>query len=801
MLRMRYKKVLRDLWLNKSRTLLVALSIAVGTFAVGVIINSQLVLSQSLNETYESTDPAHAYLMLNAPFEENLIESIRHMETIKEAEARRTVIVRIQTGPEEWLNMQLVVVPDFEDVRLSKIGPDTGSAWPPADRQIWIERSALAMTNAAVGDVVTLKTPSGKVRELPVGGLSYDLQGSLFVLGGVSYGHITMNTLEWLGEDPNFNEVHIRATGDVSDSAYLKEVVDGVQDKVERSGIGVLIAFIQPPGQLPADYVVQAVLAILGAVGFLALMLSGFLVVNTVSAVMTQQVRQIGIMKTYGAKRWQLVPMYLFMVILYGLLALLIALPLSLVSSYYLTKLIGNLLNFDLSRFEVSVPAILVQGFVAIIIPILAGLVPVLNGTRISIQTAINSEGGGGSFGRSRLDRWLTGPLGQLLTGWMSRPAIISLRNTFRKKRRLILTLITLIIGGTVFMSVSSLQSSLDSTMNSWLDYFQYDVAVQFARPYRLEAAQQALSNVPGVVEVEGFGFENGRRLRPDGTNSGNIIIYAPPADSTMIKPSLIEGRWIKTGERNTIVVNTFVLQSEPDIKVGDEIVLKIKGTEQAWLVVGVVNGGSPTPNAFMDYEVLSRLVGDVGMAPMVMVKTEEHSAAYQTEMSTVIEDAITAKGFRVGAVAPAALDRQTIESIFIIIFVLLSLVAVILAIVGGLGLMGTMSINVLERTREIGVMRAVGASTRSILRIVVFEGMLVGGISWLIGTFLSLPISRYLSTMVGEEFLNSSLDYRFSTSGMLLWLLLVVVLAGIASFLPARRASRVTVREVLAYE
>ncbi|MEM7799144.1 MAG: FtsX-like permease family protein [Chloroflexota bacterium] len=801
MLSTRWRKVVRDLWLNKTRTLLVALSIAIGTFAVGVIINSRLVLSDSLYETYEATSPAHANLMLNGTFEEGLIDSIRNIDEIEEAEARRSVIVRIETEPDQWINMQLVVLPDFEDVRLSQVQPDEGSAWPPVDREIWIERAALGMTNAQVGDTVTIKTPSGKEREMRVGGLSYDLQGGIFILGGVAYGHITMDTLEWLGESPNFNEVHVRVAGDVTDSSYLKATVDEVQDKIEAAGVGVLIALIQTPGQLPTDYIVSAILAILGAVGFLALMLSGFLVVNTVSAVLAQQVRQIGIMKSFGARQPQLIGMYLVMVLLYGLLALLIALPLSLVSSYYLTRFIGSLLNFDLSQFQVSTTAIWVQFAVALVIPLIAGLVPVISGTRISVQSAINGAGSAGEFGRSRFDQWLAGPASQIITRWLARPAIISLRNTFRRKRRLILTLITLIIGGTVFMSVSSLQTSLDSTMNSWLDYFQYDVAVQFARPYRLEAAQQALVDVPGVVEVEGFGYENARRVRPDGTNSGNIVVYAPPADSGMIKPALTDGRWLMPGETNAIVINTFVLQADPDISVGDEVVLKIKGKEKAWTVVGIANGGSPAPSLFMPYEVLARLVGDVGMAPMVLIKTEEHSAEYQTEISTVIEDAMTAQGFRVGAVAPAALDRQTIEGIFVIIFVLLSLVAVILAIVGGLGLMGTMSINVLERTREVGVMRAVGASTRAVLRIVVFEGMFVGAISWLIGTFLSFPISRSLSNIIGDQFLQSPLEYRFSASGMALWLFLVVILAAIASFLPARRAARVTVREVLSYE
>jgi putative ABC transport system permease protein len=126
---------------------------------------------------------------------------------------------------------------------------------------------------------------------------------------------------------------------------------------------------------------------------------------------------------------------------------------------------------------------------------------------------------------------------------------------------------------------------------------------------------------------------------------------------------------------------------------------------------------------------------------------------------------------------------------------------AVLLAVVGGIGLMGTMSINVIERTREIGVMRAIGAADGAIMRIVVVEGVLVGVMSWLIGALIAIPLSLGLSTVVGNTFLRSPLSYTFSVSGAALWLIIVVIIAALASMLPAWNASRISVRDVLAYE
>jgi putative ABC transport system permease protein len=126
---------------------------------------------------------------------------------------------------------------------------------------------------------------------------------------------------------------------------------------------------------------------------------------------------------------------------------------------------------------------------------------------------------------------------------------------------------------------------------------------------------------------------------------------------------------------------------------------------------------------------------------------------------------------------------------------------AVLIAIVGGLGLMGTMSINVLERTREIGVMRAVGASNLDIQSIVIVEGLVVGLISWGISIVLSFPITNVLTFGVGMAVLTSPMPAVYGLSGIIVWLLVTVVLATIASALPARRASRLTVRDTLAYE
>ena len=126
---------------------------------------------------------------------------------------------------------------------------------------------------------------------------------------------------------------------------------------------------------------------------------------------------------------------------------------------------------------------------------------------------------------------------------------------------------------------------------------------------------------------------------------------------------------------------------------------------------------------------------------------------------------------------------------------------AVLTAVVGSIGLMGTMGMNVLERTREIGVMRAIGAVDLEIIKSVVVEGVMIGLISWVIAVGLSFPISVGLLRIVSQAMIGSEMPLYLTPLGFGIWLLVVLILSVAASILPARSAARLTIREVLAYE
>jgi putative ABC transport system permease protein len=801
MLTPRWRKVIGDLWSNKTRTFLVALSIAVGVFAVGMIAEGRERMLRGLTEPYLEGNPFSGVLVTDGTFDDDLVDAIENIEGVALAEGSKSVTVRMQVGPDQWETLQLRAIRDFDDIKISRMTLERGQ-WPPPDNTMLIERSALSDqlgVNVEVGDVLHVETLDQLERDIPVVGVVHDLHIAPTFIFGVYYGYITDETLEWFGASRDFSAVRIMVDEDrFFDSEFVVEVMQDVRDKIERSGLEVEEIFIPPEaGKSPiVTFAVDPIILIMSVLGVLAVFLSGFLVTNTISALLTQQIKQIGIMKAVGARTDQILGMYLALVLAYGVVSLLIAMPLAYMAAGAFTAFFANLFNFDARTYGLIPSVVGLQLFVGLVVPLLASLYPIISGTSVPIREAISSEGGPGSFGTGLIDRLINRVQG------LSRPLLLSLRNTFRRKGRLALTLTTLTIGGAIFISVFSVQDSITRTLDElFAALFRYDVQVDFAEEYRVERLMKESLTVPGVVDAEAWGSISGRRLRPNGTESEQVVFQAPPSGSDMIQPEVTRGRWLMPADENAVVLSSNWINDEPDVEVGDTITLKVKGRETEWVVVGFFRGLGGALLAYTNKDYFEREVREAGTSSTLNITTESSSMAYQEQVAQNLEQHFRNVGLEVSNTETAGGAMADSQTQFGIITSLLMIMAVLIAVVGGLGLMGTMSMNVLERTREIGVMRAIGASDGSVLSIVITEGVLIGLISWVLGAVLALPISKALSDQVGMLFVGAPFSYVYSVNGALLWLGIAVALAAFASFVPAWNASRLTVRDVLVYE
>jgi putative ABC transport system permease protein len=228
---LRWRKTLRDLWNNKVRTLLVVLTLAIGTATLGVIINTRAVLLANMDREYIATNVASASIMVPAGFDDELVDTIRRMPAVAAAEGRRQVNVRIELKPSEFLNLDLYAISDYGDMRVNKIQLDTG-AWPPPDHEILLERSTLGLAELAgleVGDTLIIKTSGDKRRKMKVAGLVQDFTQMPARAEGRAYGYVTLETLAWLAEPESLNQLNFVVAENRLDEAHIWEVAAEIE--------------------------------------------------------------------------------------------------------------------------------------------------------------------------------------------------------------------------------------------------------------------------------------------------------------------------------------------------------------------------------------------------------------------------------------------------------------------------------------------------------------------------------------------------------------------------------------------
>jgi len=204
---------------------------------------------------------------------------------------------------------------------------------------------------------------------------------------------------------------------------------------------------------------------------------------------------------------------------------------------------------------------------------------------------------------------------------------------------------------------------------------------------------------------------------------------------------------------------------------------------------------------AYGTYASIAELTGMPNRSLSYRIVTEDHAPARQQMVSEALDAHFRSQGYKVRETRTGLSTLRTASESLDILVTFLLIMAVLTASVGSMGLAGAMGMNVLERTREIGIMRSIGATDREILRLVVVEGVVIGGLSWILAVLLSFPITYLLSTILSLAVFRSPIDVKFTLEGFGLWLIVVLVLSALASVLPARSAARLTIREVLAYE
>jgi len=536
----------------------------------------------------------------------------------------------------------------------------------------------------------------------------------------------------------------------------------------------------------------------------LALLLGLLLVYNTVNANISQQVDQIGIMKAIGARTGQILRLYLTNVLIYALLALLIALPLGILGGWGITNWLVVSFTAESVEFVVSPSAIVAQVIIALLAPLLASLIPIFSGARVTVREAISTYGlstRAGLFERmlAKIQR-------------IPRMVVLTITNTFRNKWRVVLMQIALVLSGLIFMMVLSVRDSVVYTIRDVLgSILNYNVSFVLEDAERIGHVEALTLAHPDVKAVEMWGFEGGTiRLagEPETEDDEGITMFGIPLPTDLYGYQLRAGRWLDPADTYAIVLNQ-KLAKDAGVGVGDWITVK-HGTkkESTWLVVGLLFDPIFTNSGHVPRDVLLRKMGSANRAQTIWVQTvrddPESEIAIAKDLRAYYKqnqiDISPQQGFFGMGGDSATETNQTFINQFNFIPILLGIMAVIIGAVGSIALSGTLSLSVLERRREIGMMRAIGASSGAIAGLSIGEGLILGWLSWLIALPLGLPASRLMVRGLGAA-LGLDLVYKYTPIGAIFWLVVITILSVVASLLPARDALRISVRESLAYE
>ncbi len=798
-----WHKVWFDLWHNKARTLLAVLSIAAGVFTVGGIFGLLDQLLSTMDAAHRAVQPSHINIILRDYVDQQAVDALKETPGLVDIEPVNQISVRYKLQPDDkWKIGTLVQRSDYIRQTYDQLALKEGD-WPKGN-VLAVERLTSEEWNIPIGATVLFEI-NGEAREFTIGGLIRHPFVQPPPFGGQAHFFADAAGLAEFGvPEGRFGQLLARVE-DYS-LTQAQDLAGELRSRLGKQGYGIAVTLYQDPERHWGRKFLEGVNLVLQFMAVASLLLSVILVLNTFTALITQQTDQIGVIKAVGGRSGVVARLYLTGAGIMGALALLVALPAGSAFAFGMARVYLRLFNIDYETFQLSRNALILQTLSALLAPVLAALWPALKGASISVRQAIASYGVGADFGTSWLDRLVE----RIGARFLPPVYAAGLGNLFRRKGRLALTLLVLTVAGTMFLVVMSLVASIQLTLDNDLARRGYDLRIGFTREQDAARVAEIATENPNVLAAETWYSRNATLLRSgerlqDSAGLGAQLQGVPP-ETAMYRPIITAGRWLQPADGRAVVISAETA-TKNGIALGDEITLDLGNLGEAtWQVIGlyrvVYDTGFLVEPIYAPLDVMLETVGKRNVATQVLVQagaaTLADARAVADDLKTRYEDA----GFKVDFYTTAIKleERDYANNQFNTVIGMLLGLAALAATVGGIGLAGALGISVVERTREIGVLRAIGAQNRTLMGLFITEGVLQGLLSWLIAVPVSFAVAQPLARLLGQTMLDIDLDFAYHWPAVAIWLAGVTAIAAYAAVFPARAAARISVREALMY-
>ncbi len=802
-----FRKAYRDVTKRRVRSLLTLLGILIGVGGVVAIVSTGQNLARAQAAAYADASQSDiSYWVWNAPA--SLPRALAEIDNVRAAELRVDLFTRCRwtlDGQESARDVSLHGVADFDNMQVDEVFLRSGRF--PREGEVVAEQSALDVMPLQLGDTLICRGSSGQPdRTLTlVGTVQTPNYPNASLLDYATLYAPSPDVIRLLGASGS-NSLLLK----VDDLSHASDTARNVTQLLDRRNLQHQSPTIRDPENFLGKRELDALLALLSIFSIVGLVTSGFLVANTLAAIVTEQVSEIGTLKALGGTRAQVMLVYILSALVYGIAGTALGLIVGALASWQLMLYIGSLLNLTIN-FQVSPLGIVLGVIVGLGVALLAGTIPAYSATRIPVKRALESYGITPTYGAGRLDRFL-----QRIVA-LPPLAAMSVRNLARRKSRAIVTMLVIGVAVATSLAAQAVTASVDSAIDELFRTYRADAWLWFGE-YVGDNMRAALTTVPGVNQAEVWSLQNvwvSKSATPESAKEPGFSLLAPttpktavqarvwglPATTTLYIPDLVAGRWYHARETDTAVISTDLVQSLA-VKLGDTIAVDSNGEQRAFTVVGITIdnsvflGSQVSGKVFLPEEIVATMQGLEGWASFFAVGLQQHDAeAVEAQL-----DAISQRfnRYQIGSDS-AVREVKGAKEQTRILTIALTAMSILVGLIGALGVINTITLNVLERRREIGVLRSVGASDANVMQAFLTEGVTFGIGGWLIGIVLGYPLGLVLTRVM--EAVLFHLDYVFTPQMVLISLIFALLLTGIASLIPALAAARMKVKEVLRYE
>lgn len=787
-------KIFRDIRTYRGRTLLTLAGVAIGITAVGAVLSAYAILNREMTRNFMQTNPASIVINV-ANLDDKAVELVQKTYGRTDIELRKTIQARIGKGDGTYGAISLRAIRDFNGQKVDTFTLEKGR-FPTNASEMSLERDCLKILKnikTGKGEKLQIVLPGAGKQEITLSGLVHAPGLAPASMENYSYGFVNLDTLKNLGYRGWYDEMHIVSHVNRMDRPAMEKMAGKIKQMLFKNGYAVTRVEVPEPGKHPHASQLDSFLFLLQAFTLIALLVACIIIINLLNFIMSKQTRQIAVMKTVGAGTADIAFSFFFYVMIICIGSLIPSIPLALAAGKGYSDFAAYILNFNITSYAVPNWVIVAQIATGIIVPLLSAAYPIFKSCAISVKDGL-SEKTGGEFGGGKrqtyVKTWFAG---------MNSKIIMPINNLIRKKTRTMLAILALAAGGALFMTSQNIVASIDKTVDVNMNAFRWDYNIRLARVYPEDKLKKVLQSINGLKQYEIWQADTALLKKEDGVDSAYYQIKVIPENTRMINLSAIEERALKSGDGAIIITNGLVGE-EKWIRSGMTIPLEVRGRSAKVVIAGIVNEVPPMTIIYMGRKAYARFFGE-GIKQTITASATTRDKAEQQRISKDIEARFKAAGIEIADNWNIYLLRKAFVDHLRVIVTFLSVIAMLAVIVGGLSIASAVGINISERKREIGVLRAVGVNGHQIVGMVGLEVFLMGVAGWLVGLAVSYPISIGVGNYFGQIFLEANLENAISVSGAVTWLTLSVIASLIAGFIPAWTVAKAPLREMLGYE